>query len=56
MTNIGWPVAFDLSMRVRHVARDITERFERDRTARRRLRELEKALDEAGSAPRVSGP
>jgi hypothetical protein len=26
-------------------ARDITERFERDRTTRRRLRELQEALD-----------
>jgi PAS domain S-box-containing protein len=30
-------------------ARDITERFERDRAMRRRLRELEKAPDTAGS-------
>jgi PAS domain S-box-containing protein len=29
-------------------ARDITERFERDRAVRRRLRELEKASDTAG--------
>ena len=32
------------------VARDISERFERDRTMRRRLRELEAAATEAGGA------
>ena len=32
-------------------ARDITERFERDRAARRRLRELQGALDQAAASP-----
>ena len=32
-------------------ARDITERFERDRAARRRLRELQEALDKAAASP-----
>ena len=32
-------------------ARDITERFERDRAARRRLRELQEALDKTAASP-----
>ncbi len=32
-------------------ARDITERFERDRATRRRLRELQEALDKAAAGP-----
>ncbi len=55
----GTPIYVELSFAIVHgvddavvgamaQARDITERFERDRAARRRLRELEKALKESG--------
>jgi PAS domain S-box-containing protein len=36
-------------------ARDISERFDRDRTARRRMRALEQALEAAGAALPASG-